>query len=134
MNKPFVICIIDDDKIYQFAFSRIIKMNVLPNETLIFSDGEEALQFLTDNIEQTERLPDIIFLDINMPVMDGWQFLDEYVAIKPRIGKIITIYMVSSSVDPVDLERAQKINEISEYFVKPILPNKLQEIMKIHEN
>lgn len=130
MTKPFIICIVDDDDVYQFTVTRTIETNKLAKKILIFSDGEEALNFLIDNIGKNEQLPDVIFLDINMPIMDGWQFLEEYVHIKPRIGKKITIYLVSSSVDPVDLEKASKINEISDYIIKPITPVQLKEIIE----
>ncbi|MFX5957095.1 response regulator, partial [Acinetobacter baumannii] len=77
----------------------------LAKKILVFSDGEEALNFLSANIGDNNAVPDIIFLDINMPIMDGWQFLEEYIQLKPRIGKKVTLYMVSSSVDPADTQR-----------------------------
>jgi CheY-like chemotaxis protein len=129
MDKPFIICIVDDDDIYQFTITRTIQTHKLAKKILIFSDGEEAIKFLIDNLGNSDTLPDIIFLDINMPIMDGWQFLEEYVMLKPTIGKKITIYMISSSVDPVDLERAKKISTISDYIIKPIDPGMLKEII-----
>jgi CheY-like chemotaxis protein len=129
MTKPFIICIVDDDNVYQFTTTRTIETHKLAKKILIFSDGEEAIKFLVDNLGNSETLPDIIFLDINMPIMDGWQFLEEYVMLKPKIGKKITIYMISSSVDPADLERAKKISEISDYIIKPINPEMLKEII-----
>lgn len=65
-----------------------------------------------------------------MPVMDGFQFMEEYVKIKPRVGKKITIYMVSSSLDPVDIERAKRISAISDYIVKPIGLGRLKTIIE----
>ncbi len=129
MNRPFIICVIDDDQVYQYTVTRTIEVQKLAKKILVFSDGEEAIQFLIDNVANNENVPDVIFLDINMPVMDGWQFLEEYVRIKPTIGKKVTIYMVSSSVDPVDLERAKKISEISDYIIKPVTPNRLKDII-----
>jgi CheY-like chemotaxis protein len=134
MTKPFIICIVDDDSVYQFTTTRTIEANKLAKKILIFSDGEEAIQFLMDNIGNSEDLPDVIFLDINMPIMDGWQFLEEYVTLKPDIGKKIIIYMISSSVDPIDLERAKKISDISDYIVKPINPEMLKDIILALEN
>jgi CheY-like chemotaxis protein len=129
MSKPFIICIVDDDEVYQFTVTRAIQTQKLAKKILIFSDGEEAIQFLIQNVSKNEDLPDVIFLDINMPIMDGWQFLEEYVRLKPRIGKRITIYMVSSSVDSADLDKAKKISEISDYIVKPIKPDALRDII-----
>ncbi len=134
MTKPFIICIVDDDSVYQFTTTRTIETHKLAKKILIFSDGEQAIQFLIDNIFNSDDLPDIIFLDINMPVMDGWQFLEEYVTLKPNLSKKITIFMISSSVDPTDLEKAKKISEISDYIIKPITPTALKEIISAIEN
>jgi CheY-like chemotaxis protein len=129
MSKPFIICIVDDDDIYQFTVTRTIEKNKLAKKILIFSDGEQAIEFLVANIANSQDLPDVIFLDINMPIMDGWQFLEEYIMLKPRLGKKIIIYMVSSSIDPVDLNRAKKISEISDYIIKPVTPQMLEGII-----
>lgn len=134
MGKAVVICIVDDDDVYQYTITRALKSDRLVKKMLVFSDGEEALDFVTDNIGKKENLPDVIFLDVNMPIMDGWQFLEEYVKIKPRVGKQITIYMVTSSVDPVDVEKAEKFQEISDYLVKPIQPDQLRELVATLEN
>jgi CheY-like chemotaxis protein len=96
---------------------------------MVFSDGEEALDFMLDNLHNDKELPDVIFLDIDMPIMDGFQFMEEYIKIKPKLGKKITIYMVSSSVDPVDIERAKKISDITDYMVKPVTHDQLKHIV-----
>jgi CheY-like chemotaxis protein len=96
---------------------------------MVFSDGEEALDFMLDNLHNDKELPDVIFLDIDMPIMDGFQFMEEYIKIKPDLGKKITIYMVSSSVDPVDIERAKKISDITDYMVKPVTHDQLKHIV-----
>lgn len=129
-----IICIIDDDEIYQFTVTRTIESHKLAKKILVFSDGEQAMQFLIDNVSNSTSVPDIIFLDINMPIMDGWQFLEEYINIKPLLGKKVTIYMVSSSVDTADIERAKKISEISDYLIKPISPEKLKSVVKAIED
>ncbi|TAH09244.1 MAG: response regulator [Sphingobacteriia bacterium] len=134
MKSACVVCIIDDDEVYQFTVTRTIHTQKLAKKILVFTDGEQAIQFLSDNISTNDNIPDIIFLDINMPIMDGWQFLDEYVKLKPRIGKQITIFMVSSSVDPTDIRRARAIGEISDYIIKPITPEQLKEIIEALEN
>lgn len=134
MLNSFIVCIIDDDEIYQFTVTKTIKNHNLAKKILVFSDGELAIQFLLDNIGNNENVPDVILLDINMPIMDGWQFLEEYVHLKPRIGKKIIIYLVTSSIDPVDVERAKKISEISDYIIKPVTPGKLKDVIEALEN
>ena len=134
MKKPFIICIVDDDEIYQYTITKTLDTHNLSRKVLMFSDGEEALDFMIANVANIKDLPDVIFLDINMPIMDGFQFMEEYVKIAPKVGKKITIYMVSSSVDPVDIERAKTISEISDYIIKPINSEELAEIVNSLEN
>ncbi|WP_055448939.1 response regulator [Lacinutrix mariniflava] len=129
MTKNFNFCIVDDDDIYQFTMKKTIESLNLAKSIIAFSDGEEALNFMIENLNKDDELPDIILLDINMPIMDGFQFMEEYIKIKPNLGKKITIYMVSSSVDIADIERAKRISDISDYIIKPIKKGKLQSII-----
>ena len=133
MTKPIIICIVDDDDVYKYTVTKSIEKNKLAKKVLIFSDGEEAINFMIDNVANSNHLPDIIFLDINMPIMDGFQFMDEYVKLKPFVGKKIIIYMVTSSIDDADIERAKKISDISDYIVKPIKVEQLTEIIETLE-
>lgn len=128
MTKPLLLCIVDDDDVYQFTVARTIQKEQIDCELQVFPNGARAIDFLSQHLADPTQLPDLIFLDISMPVMDGWLFMDEFVKIKPRLGKQIVIYMVSSSVDNKDLERARRISEISDYVVKPIEPTHLKEI------
>lgn len=130
-KKLPLIAIIDDDTIYQFMLTRILNNNKLAEKIITFTDGEKAIQHLMDNKIAHENIPDVIFLDVNMPIMDGWMFIEAYANMKTEIHKKIVIFMLSSSVDPVDIERAGKISEISNYIVKPI---KLEEVKRIFEN
>lgn len=129
MTKSFNFCIVDDDEIYQYTIKKTIKSLNLANSIIAFSDGEEALNFMIENLNKDEELPDIILLDINMPIMDGFQFMEEYIKIKPKLGKKIIIYMVSSSVDIADIERAKRISEISDYIIKPIKQGRIKSII-----
>ncbi|WP_055437438.1 response regulator [Lacinutrix algicola] len=130
MNKNFNFCIVDDDDIYQFAIKKTIESLNLTQKIIAFSDGEEALNFMIENLNNDEELPDVILLDINMPIMDGFQFMEEYIQIKPKLGKKITIYMVSSSVDQTDIDRANRISDVSDYIIKPIKPGKIKSIIE----
>jgi len=121
--KALTYCIIDDDDVHQFTVSRTLQLKNIAKKILTFSDGQQALEFFTSNLSNQDVLPDIIFLDINMPIMDGWQFLHEYKKLIPMLAKRIHIYLVSSSVDPRDLKKAEEIDEITKYLVKPIPPD-----------
>ena len=134
MNNHYNICVINDDDIYQFTITKILESIKLSKKILLFSDGEEALDFMVDNLYNDDKLPDIIFLDNNMPIMDGFQFMEEYVEIKHKLNKKIVIYMVSSSVDPVDIAKAKEISDVSDYIIKPIKAGQLRTIMAGLEN
>ncbi len=127
-GKP-VIAVIDDDSVYQFTASRTLKATHLPHQILQFNNGQEALAFLRNGVEGGQRLPDIIFLDINMPITDGWGFLEEFHELKARLHKDIKIYMVSSSIDPRDQNRARSIPEVTDYMEKPISMSKFSEVL-----
>jgi CheY-like chemotaxis protein len=123
MDHPIELaCIIDDDRIYVNLVKKIIEIKKLSQNLIIFKNGKEALDYFKAILENINKssLPDIIFLDLNMPVMDGWEFLSEFVKIKNNFNKKITLYVVSSSIDPRDLQRAKSFNMVTDYLIKPI--------------
>jgi CheY-like chemotaxis protein len=127
MIKIDLACIIDDDPIFVFGAKKIMQAADFCNGYLIFHNGEEALINLESIISAGEKLPDIILLDLNMPIMDGWQFLDEFTKIKTH--KKITIYIITSSIDPADVEKSKEYDNVNNYIVKPITLESLQEIL-----
>jgi CheY-like chemotaxis protein len=131
IRKRPLIAIVDDDIIFQFILTRVINYNKQAEGIITFSDGEKAIQYLTDNKATNENIPDIIFLDSNMAIMDGWQFIEEYASIKTEIKKKVVIVMWSSSVNPINIERASKISEISKYIIKPM---KLEEVKRFFDD
>lgn len=126
-KKVEIACIIDDDPIYVFGTKRLMQMANFCESFLIFTNGKEALDKLKAIIVNGEVLPDIILLDINMPVMDGWDFLDEFTKIPSR--KKIIIYIVTSSIDPADVNKAKQYEYVSNYLVKPITFDKIKNLM-----
>jgi len=124
-----VIAVIDDDSVYQFTASRTLKATALPHQILQFNNGQEAIAFLRGGAISNEPLPDIIFLDINMPITDGWEFLEEFHDLKAKLSKDIKIYMVSSSIDPRDQNRAKSIPEVTDYIEKPISMSQFAQVI-----
>ncbi len=132
-QKVELACIIDDDKIYVNLVKKIIEIKKLSENLLIYKNGKEALDYfkeIMENATDEDKLPDIIFLDLNMPVMDGWEFLNEFIKIKNNLNKKITLYVVSSSIDPRDLERAKSFNLVTDYLIKPIELKKFEKIFE----
>ncbi|MGY0393240.1 response regulator [Bizionia sp. KMM 8389] len=128
MKKIDVTCIIDDDPIFIFGAKRMMELSNFCNSFMIFKNGEEAINSLKPIMLAGENLPDIILLDINMPIMDGWQFLDEFIKIESH--KEVTIYIVSSSIDPMDMNRVKRYDNVSNYIIKPISLDTLKEILE----
>ena len=90
-------------------------------------DGKDALRSIDDNPDI-----DLVILDLNMPVMDGWQFLDEFVLLP--IKKEISVFIMTSSIDPVDIEMAKKYKIVKDYVEKPITTKKLDVLCKLIGN
>jgi CheY-like chemotaxis protein len=130
VKKIDTLCLVDDDDIFQFLTSEIIRTTDLVNQIKIFSNGSEAIDFLKKVKDYPAKLPDIIFLDLFMPIMDGWGFLNEFILLRPNLKKKITIYIVSSSIDPADLQRAKSFSDVTDFIIKPITEKKIINTIK----
>jgi len=119
------VLIIDDDQIHHFTIEKTIQLHGFSKHIISFHNGYDALSFLHENLDCPEILPDIIFLDLNMPVINGWQFLQQFAVIKSKIQKKIKIYVVSSSVIESEVKKAIAIKEVSGYIEKPFKPSAL---------
>lgn len=120
MKKTEIICIIDDDPIYVYAIKWLLEDNELCKDIIEFNNGKKAIEYFQNTNAPDCIIPDIIILDINMPVMDGWQFLDEFIPIKAQIEKEIKIFMISSSIDSTDIDKAKEYKDLTDYILKPI--------------
>ncbi|MBU2904607.1 MULTISPECIES: response regulator [Arenibacter] len=120
------VCIIDDDPIFIFGSKILLRNNSFASDFLVCQNGKEALDVITPLIESEEGLPEVIFLDLNMPIMDGWEFLDEFGKISRE--REIRIYILSSSVDSRDMERAKKYDMVNGFIAKPLTDVKIKEL------
>lgn len=119
MSSGSSVWIVDDDEIHQFIATRIL-LNIDPSlRVACFGNGKIAINQLK-KANGTENLPDLIFLDINMPVMDGWAFLEEYKRLKNSLAKKVIIFIVSSSVHSNDITRGEQCGEVKDYVFKPL--------------
>lgn len=123
-----IACIIDDDEIFIYGIKRLIEIKKLCKSLMIFSNGREAIDFFSDYLPNVSEVPDLILLDMNMPVLDGWQFLEEFASIKASFPKQITIFMVSSSINQSDIQHAKRLSLLSGYLIKPISIHDLEQL------
>lgn len=125
--KNKVIWVVDDDIIYQTIINKLIQKSGVFSAHSSFMNGKEAIISLNKILDDDVFLPDIILLDINMPVMDGWEFMEEIKKIK--IKKHILIYIVSSSIAIEDKNKSKTFTDIMGYIPKPISVNDLLAIV-----
>lgn len=118
--KQITIWVIDDDPIYQIIVNKMMQKSELHLDVLSFKNGKEAIDEFKHKLDKKEVLPNIILLDINMPIMDGWEFMDEIVLLKNQIPQKIHIYIVSSSIAVDDKKKAKLYPEIVGYLIKPL--------------
>ncbi len=126
MKKIDLAYIIDDDDILVMLVKMLIQKNPRYDASQEFYNGEAAIEHLNAVIAANDQLPDVILLDLNMPILDGWQFLDAFVQFS--LPKDIPIFIVTSSIDPKDIEAAKKYKEVKGYLMKPLTQDKLNQI------
>jgi two-component system chemotaxis response regulator CheY len=129
MSKFKDVFVIDDDKIFHFIIKKLFLKNNIDVNPSFYINGLEAIEQIKEKIDHGDELPDLILLDINMPIMDGWQFLDEYKKTARLKDDKTQIYLVSSSDSISDINKAKEYqDQIKDYFFKPMTLTDLQKI------
>lgn len=128
MKKIALTCIIDDDPIYIFGTRRMMEIANFCESFMIFNNGKNALETLEKIILAEGTLPELILLDLNMPIMDGWEFLDEFIKIPCQ--QKVTIYIITSSIDNEDIKKAKTYSNVSNYILKPVTVDSLKVILE----
>lgn len=113
------ILLVDDDSIFNFLNSKMLEKTGLVNEVHTALNGKQAIDLLNSYYMKASSLPDVILLDLNMPVMDGFEFLEAFKRINTPHKEKVNIVIVTSSQDPNDLARAKKMG-ITQYLTKPV--------------
>lgn len=126
MKRIGTAILIDDNPIDQRLYKKILMRSDLVGEVITFSLAGPALDFLREN--RTQKI-DVIFLDINMPMMDGFEFLEAATEeFKDGFTEIV-VAMLTTSLNPVDKERARKFDVVREYITKPLTKQHIQDVV-----
>lgn len=124
------VMIIDDDEINNFICVKNLKDSGFSEEVTYFLRGREGLDEL--KTASPENFPDAIFLDINMPMMNAWEFLEEYAEISKSFKKEVKLFILSSSVYKRDIAKSALYESITDYIIKPLNKVALQKLTETH--
>jgi CheY-like chemotaxis protein len=128
-SRPVSILLVDDDEINNFISIKLIKKALLNTEITACLNGKFAIDQLLDmKSKESGKLPDYILLDINMPIMNGWEFLDEYERLKIDPEGKTKIFIISSSVFSNDISKAKSYPLVVDFISKPLNIEKINEL------
>ena len=126
------VLLIDDSASVNFYNKTLLQQADYCDQIVQTRHGKEALDVLTEQVDGHYLRPDLIFLDINMPIMDGWEFLVEYSKLDEKMKGQVLVVLLTSSLNPEDRKRASKIKEVDDFYNKPIDLDTLSLIMQKH--
>lgn len=133
MKKIKSIYVIDDDPITVFGIRKLLTSIDVCDTVSTFNNGKLGLDQIKKALEENQSLPEVIFLDINMPIMDGWQFLEEF--IKLPIENKIRVNIITSSIDSFDEKNWKLYNSMTDHTItynnKPISRKEITDITKV---
>ena len=120
--------LIDDETVFHKIVQMTIGNTELSKEATYSVDGEVVLDYLEEKKLESQSLPDYIFVDLYMPLFDGWDFLNRFQKLYKSLRKNIKIYVVSSSIDPADINRSKRYPFVTTFISKPIMKDVFDQI------
>jgi CheY-like chemotaxis protein len=124
------IVLIDDNKLTNFFHKKILERIDCAEEIHAFENAESALEFISSSIGKDSQKRDLIILDLNMPGMNGWEFIEEYRNFTEDIKANVNVIMLSSSINPDDKTKASEIKEIAEFCIKPLMEESTKDLIR----
>ena len=129
--------LVDDDDPTNFLQEKILRLSGCTENIRVFEDALQALDYLSKSLDPERngpyyQKPDLILLDINMPRVNGWDFIEEYLKHSENKKDGVIIMMLTTSLNPDDREKAGAIHEISGFYTKPLTLEMLEAILEKH--
>ena len=132
-GKPYyAVMLIDDNEIDNLINQKMIEASNITEHIYVHTGARSAIEFLSnmEKIEDPERvLPDVIFLDIDMPLMDGFQFLEEFDKLSDTTKEKCKVVMLTSSINPQDVNKSKKYSYVKKYINKPLSQENLTKLV-----
>ena len=132
MKKLRAILLVDDSEPTNFLHQMIVEKSGFAESCIAKNSGEAALEYLTTKVDGKYPKPEALFLDINMPRMNGWEFLEEYFKLPISQQADVIVCMLTASLNTDDKERAEELLGQNHFANKPLTVEKLEKILKIH--
>ncbi len=129
MKKLNCVLLVDDDEPTNFLNKLTLKKLGCATNIVTVFDGQEALDYLEEH--KNSNTPELIFLDINMPLMNGWEFLEEYQNLKFNTNDPVVI-MLTTSMNPDDEEKSKKFDYVAGFMNKPLNPDEINKLLEKH--
>ncbi|UOG36613.1 response regulator [Leptospira noguchii] len=129
-KKLKCILLIDDNQDDNFFHERVIYKGNYAEKVIAKQSGQEALLFLKNKSKNIEPFPNLIFLDINMPGMNGWEFLEEYKKLDQELQTSTLIIMLTTSDNPDDKNKFSQFGSTSDFKTKPLTNTMIDEILE----
>jgi CheY-like chemotaxis protein len=129
MDFKINLLVIDDDDINIFIIKKIVEKTGFAVNMVAKTNGQLAIDYLDEIAEDPEQFPHLILVDINMPVLNGWEFIEAYE--KMNIRKAVDMYMLSSSVYENDIEKAKTYKVVKGFISKPLSIDRLIELFRV---
>ena len=131
MNNIGTVMLVDDNDTDNFISRRIIEITKFSENVIVKNSGKDALDYLEENREMPDAIPDIIFLDINMPIVDGFVFLYEYEKFSNSVKDKCRVIILSSSDNKRDIDKIINNDFVIKFVTKPLTEKTLEEIKEL---
>lgn len=128
LDNKINLLVIDDDDINIFIIKKIVEKTGFDIDMVSKSNGQQAIDYLNEEIAAQTQLPHLILIDINMPVMNGWEFVEAYQQL--GIAQPVDLYILSSSVYENDIEKTKSYSSVKGFISKPLSIERLTELIK----
>ena len=128
LDHKLNLLVIDDDDINIFIIKKIVEKTGFDIDMVARNNGQQAIDYINDTIAQNNPLPQLVLIDINMPVMNGWEFIEAYEML--NIEQKVDMYILSSSVYENDIEKTKSYKAVKGFISKPLSMERLTELVK----